>query len=82
MPKVRFAVTAYTILSDAIESSLGFCFNRIEHCCDIEITDAQRLELTPRMLNEIMIAVSDVVDFERSGVAAPQRKPKSKPKLK
>ncbi len=81
MPKTRLALRPYFIVSDAVESSLGFALNRIEDCCDIEITDEERLELKPLMLNEIMIALEAVIDFERSAVASSRRKPEQKQEI-
>jgi hypothetical protein len=80
MPKIRLALKPYSMVSDAVESSLGFALNRVEDCCDIEITDENRVELKPLMLNEIMLALEAVIDFERSAVASPKRKSKLKSK--
>jgi len=56
----------YTIIEDAVYRGLGFALNRLEDA-GADITDKQRKAAWDHMLNEVMIALSEVIDFDRSG---------------
>ena len=56
--------TAYSVVSDALESGLQFAMNRLEDH-GVRISDSQREASLPNMLNELMIAL-DMVDWDKS----------------
>lgn len=59
---VRPKLNTYRIISDAVEHGLGFALNRLEDH-GVEISEEQRLAATEPMMNELMLAICDVIDF-------------------
>lgn len=60
--KVIPKLNVYRIISDAIENGLGFAMNRLQDH-GVEISDEQREASLDQMLNEILIALEEVVEF-------------------
>ncbi len=64
--KAIIRLNAYSLISDAVESGLGFALNRLDDVLDNCLTEEQRESATGPMLNEIMIALENVIDWEKS----------------
>jgi hypothetical protein len=64
--KIKVKLQAYGLIEDAVYSGLGFALNRLDDA-GVEITEAQRDAASGPMLNEVMIALSEVIDVDRSG---------------
>lgn len=65
--KVKLKLDAYGIVHDALETGLRFALNRLEDVTNQTIPPEQRQAAMDPMLNEIMLALSGVVQWEKSG---------------
>lgn len=65
--KTILKLKAYSILYDAISSGLGFALNRLEDVSNMSFDDLTRCRALDPMMNEIMLAIEEVVDFDKSG---------------
>lgn len=55
---------SYSIVSDAVEGTLGFALNRIEDATDRHFSEDERNRIIPSILNEIMIGLDEVITWE------------------
>ena len=65
--KVQARLHSYDLIQDAVETGLRFALNRLEDTTDRCLTDRERELALPRMLDEVMNFLAEVVDFDKSG---------------
>ena len=64
MPKkIKPKFKAYSIVHDAVEHGLQYALNRLEDG-GVEITDDQRAACIDPMMNELMIALCEIINFD------------------
>lgn len=67
MKKPKLRMNAWSIVSEAVEVGISWGLYRAHEHSTQELNDDERERLTEHLEREIMNALSEVVDWERSG---------------
>lgn len=65
--KVSLKMNAYSQVQDKLEEGLRFAINRLEDITPFSLSDNERVAVIEPMLNELMLSLSEVVNWEKSG---------------